>query len=235
MVNVVVFKIRFDLFSALGLKEYKSWFPFIFFFYFFWVNLWIISWKKNRLKNLWKFLVSLFYRSTKRKVVGKMIFSKMVVGNIFFFLLNSKIWKLVPLTVSPSSKIVFTFCFGFFFWIIIKVSRFLKKIFQYFSHFTPLGSPLLLIPFINVIEIVRKVIRPITLGVRLAVKLLTGHLLLSMFSGSHKVKLLGLNFVIYLIMFFFGIFIFFYESCICIIQALVFGLLIKNYYDEHSI
>jgi F-type H+-transporting ATPase subunit a len=63
-------------------------------------------------------------------------------------------------------------------------------VFQYFSHFTTPGRPIFLIPFIKIIEVISNLIRPLTLGVRLAVNLLTGHLFLTMFSRAHTSNLL---------------------------------------------
>ena len=51
------------------------------------------------------------------------------------------------------------------------------------SHLVPLGSPLALRPFIVLVERVSLLIRPITLSVRLAANIVTGHLLLTL-SGS---------------------------------------------------
>jgi F0F1-type ATP synthase membrane subunit a len=76
---------------------------------------------------------------------------------------------------------------------------------------------------------IRKLIRPITLGVRLAVNLLTGHLLVSMFSNFHISFILNLNNFFFFFFFFFGLFIFFYEMCVCVIQAIVYTLMVNQY------
>jgi F0F1-type ATP synthase membrane subunit a len=78
------------------------------------------------------------------------------------------------------------------------------------------------------------VIRPITLGVRLAVNLLTGHLLLSMLRGLHVDYLIKGGFFIYLIILLIGVGGFIYEFCVCLVQALVYALMISQYLDEHS-
>jgi len=116
------------------------------------------------------------------------------------------------------------------FWLVIKISSFKKNFVVYFSHYTTTATPFLLVPFINLVELIRNVIRPLTLGIRLAVKLLTGHLLLNMFSSFHSSQ----KFVSFFFFFFFGLFLFFYETCVSIIQALVFKLMLFQYLDEHS-
>ena len=119
-------------------------------------------------------------------------------------------------------------------WVSIKLSSVRSHFIGYFSHYTTVGSPLALVPFIKVIEVIRKVIRPITLGVRLAVNLLTGHLLVSMLRSSHADSLLNKGFIVYAVVLVIGVGVFFYESCVCLVQSLVYALMISQYLDEHS-
>jgi len=51
------------------------------------------------------------------------------------------------------------------------------------AHLVPKGTPVLLIPFIVLIELVRGVIRPFTLAVRLAANIVAGHLILVLVAG----------------------------------------------------
>lgn len=46
------------------------------------------------------------------------------------------------------------------------------------AHLVPEGTPIVLVPFIVCIEIIRSLIRPMTLAVRLAANIIAGHLLL---------------------------------------------------------
>ena len=49
-----------------------------------------------------------------------------------------------------------------------------------FTHLVPLGCPLVLSPFIFLVETVSLIIRPITLSVRLIANIVAGHLILTM-------------------------------------------------------
>jgi F-type H+-transporting ATPase subunit a len=119
------------------------------------------------------------------------------------------------------------------FWLLIKNSSLKNNTTSYFSHYTTLATPLILVPFIKMVEVVSKVIRPITLGVRLAVNLITGHLLLSLFSNFHCSQIFLLD-GFFFFFFIFGVTLFLYESCVSIIQALVYNLMLFQYLDEHT-
>jgi F-type H+-transporting ATPase subunit a len=52
------------------------------------------------------------------------------------------------------------------------------------AHLVPRGTPVVLIPFIVLIESIRILIRPITLAIRLMANIVAGHLLLSLAGGG---------------------------------------------------
>ena len=54
---------------------------------------------------------------------------------------------------------------------------------NFLSHLVPRGTPIVLVPFMVFIELVRRVIRPLTLAVRLAANMVAGHLLLVLVRG----------------------------------------------------
>lgn len=51
-----------------------------------------------------------------------------------------------------------------------------------FAHLVPLGCPVILIPFIVVIERIRLVIRPLTLSIRLTANMIAGHIIMALIS-----------------------------------------------------
>jgi F-type H+-transporting ATPase subunit a len=96
------------------------------------------------------------------------------------------------------------------------------------AHLVPLGTPGILIPFIVMIEIVRALIRPLTLSVRLAANIIAGHLLLTLLraQGPHLppgLTLFLLRALVVLRML---------ETAVAVIQAYVFRVLSTLYLGE---
>ena len=66
---------------------------------------------------------------------------------------------------------------------IVLVVGFWKHGFHFFSLFVPHGTPLPMIPLIFVIELVSFLVRPFSLGLRLFVAMMAGHVLLEVLSS----------------------------------------------------
>ena len=147
--------------------------------------------------------------------------------------MKTKFWGLVPYIFSKTSQILFVFCLAFFVWLSIVYSSLIKKLLRFLYFFFP-KSPGFILPFLNIIEIVSFFIRPLTLTLRLSIKITTGHIFVRLL---RKVVL----FVLTNSMFFVGFTlvllargIFLFEGCIAVIQALVFSLLVKRYAEDHT-
>ena len=97
-----------------------------------------------------------------------------------------------------------------------------------FAHLVPLGTPIVLIPFIVLIETVRNIIRPITLSVRLAANLTAGHLLLILLGerivGATPLIILGVTAA--------QLALITLEGAVAVIQSYVFATLTTLYARE---
>lgn len=145
----------------------------------------------------------------------------------FSLLLVGKIIGLFPYIFRATSHIFFNACFSVVFWVSIFLSSYFLDPIGYLGHHTPMGSPLVLSFALKVIELVRNFIRPLTLCLRLRVKISTGHIFIYLLRGGCFRSLS---------LFFLGVFAlgvyFLFEIAICFVQAFVFGLLLVNYMDE---
>lgn len=100
---------------------------------------------------------------------------------------------------------------------------------RYVSHFQPLGSPTLLNPFLCLIELVRTLVQPITLAVRITANLRTGHIILALMGGAFARS----NFILIRILLLVGIFYIIFDLGVCVIQTYIFTLLPILYTDNH--
>ena len=92
---------------------------------------------------------------------------------------------------------------------------------RFLSHITPSDLPLLGAPLIAIIEVLRRLIRPLTLGMRLCANITGGHLITELIEeiggGLISSTMVG-----------------FYELFVCFIQSLIFRLLLLRYFSERT-
>jgi len=89
----------------------------------------------------------------------------------------------------------------------------------------PQGTPVVLIPFIVLIELIRILIRPFTLSIRLTANIIAGHLLISLVRRSIENE----NIFLFLSGRFGQLILSILETAVAIIQSYVFLVLIVLY------
>lgn len=143
---------------------------------------------------------------------------------LIFFVNLFSIW---PYRFSLTSHLCFIFTFSFIFWISLNLFRSLNSFNGFVLHIVPLGTPVFLVFFIFIIEMIRNFIRPITLRVRLIANVLSGHLLIVLISSIVNIyRLAGiLSFLLFtsLVM---------VELLVSFIQSYIFCTLSCLYYSE---
>lgn len=101
---------------------------------------------------------------------------------------------------------------------------------SFIAHFVPKRTPGPLIPFLVIIEIVRSVIRPITLSVRLAANIVAGHILICLLTTPMRalgiVPLIISSLILFIIITL--------ELAVAVIQAYVFMTLSSLYFSESN-
>nr|YP_001648456.1 ATP synthase F0 subunit 6 [Amphimedon compressa]ABW76531.1 ATP synthase F0 subunit 6 [Amphimedon compressa] len=151
------------------------------------------------------------------------------VLSLFLFIALLNVLGLFPYVFTPTAQIVVTF--GLSLSIIIGVTILGLTAFKsnFLSILVPNGAPLVLAPFLVLIETIGYISRAVSLGMRLAANLTAGHLLFAIVSGFAFNMLSGaLSVFPMLIMMFITIL----EMAVAIIQAYVFCLLTAIYLGD---
>lgn len=103
---------------------------------------------------------------------------------VFLYFFGINFFGLLPHVFTASTHLVLTFSLSLPFWLAPLLLALAGTPRVLSAHLVPLGSPTLLSPFIVLIELVSLLIRPLTLGVRMAANLIAGHLLMVLIRSS---------------------------------------------------
>jgi F-type H+-transporting ATPase subunit a len=161
------------------------------------------------------------------------------IFTLFVFILVNNLIGMIPYSFASTSHFVLTFSLSFSVVLGATILGFQKHGLIFFSLLVPAGCPLGLLPLLVLIEFISYLARNISLGLRLAANILSGHMLLNILAGfTYKIMTSGIIFLflglipLAFIIAFSGL-----ELCIAFIQAQVFVVLgcsyIKDGLDLH--
>jgi F-type H+-transporting ATPase subunit a len=164
------------------------------------------------------------------------------IFSLFTFILFANLLGLLPVGIVPglhaftsTSHFSITGILAIMSFSIVLIVGFWKHGLRFFTLFIPHGTPLGMIPLIAPIEFVSFMVRPFSLGLRLFVAMIAGHILMDVF-GSFIVKGLNAGGIIgpgiSLISFLFITGVAALEILVCAIQAYVFALLTSLYLND---
>nr|YP_009123711.1 ATP synthase F0 subunit 6 [Lepas anserifera]AJN90585.1 ATP synthase F0 subunit 6 [Lepas anserifera] len=147
---------------------------------------------------------------------------------IFIFILVNNLFGLMPYTFTSTSHLAMSLSLALTLWLSFMIYGWVNNTKHMFAHLVPLGTPVVLMPFMVLIETVSNIIRPITLSVRLAANLTAGHLLLILLGesmvGSGPMVVLGVTMAQLALMTL--------EGAVAVIQSYVFATLTTLYASE---
>jgi F-type H+-transporting ATPase subunit a len=153
---------------------------------------------------------------------------------LFLFILINNLIGLVPYSFATTSHFVLTFALSFSIVLGATILGLRKHNIKFFALFVPAGCPLALLPLLVIIEFISYIARNVSLGLRLAANILSGHMLLNILSGfTYNIMTSGILFFILgllplsFIIVFSGL-----ELAIAFIQAQVFVVLSCSYIKD---
>merc|ERR1712198_278901 len=143
----------------------------------------------------------------------------LVLIRFFFFIVYSNFLGLFPYIFTSTSHLSITVRLILPLWLGYIILSVVKRTNFFLSHLVPNGTPYVLIPFMVIIELISRMIRPLTLSVRLAANMIAGHMLMSLVR-SPIARISGLFLLIVL------------ELAVSVIQSYVFSTLLSLYIIE---
>lgn len=112
---------------------------------------------------------------------GQMFFP--LISALFIYILINNLVGMVPYSFAPTSHFILTFSLSFTIVIGATILGFQIHALKFFSLLVPSGCPLGLLPLLVLIEFISYLSRSVSLGLRLAANILSGHMLLNILSG----------------------------------------------------
>ncbi|CAN5133499.1 F0F1 ATP synthase subunit A [soil metagenome] len=172
------------------------------------------------------------------------------IFSLFTFILVSNLLGLMPFAIipgwhpfTPTSHFSVTGVLAIMSFSIVLVVGFWKHGLKFFSLFVPHGTPIVMMPLIFLIEFISFIVRPFSLGLRLFVAMIAGHILMEVF-GSFIVSAGGtfasapatgggvMGLLVTIISFLFIVGVGALELLVAAIQAYVFALLTTLYLND---
>jgi F-type H+-transporting ATPase subunit a len=115
---------------------------------------------------------------------------------LFIFILINNLIGMVPYSFATTSHFILTFSLSFTVVLGATLLGFRIHGLKFFSLFVPAGCPLGLLPLLVLIEFISYLARNVSLGLRLAANILSGHMLLNILSGfTYNIMTSGLVFL----------------------------------------
>lgn len=156
------------------------------------------------------------------------------IFTLFVFILSNNLIGMVPYSFASTSHFIVTFSLSFTIVLGATFLGFIVHMHRFFSLLVPSGCPGALLPLLVLIEFISYLARNISLGLRLAANILSGHMLLNILSGfTYNIMTSGiLYFFVALLPLSFIIAFSGLEVAIAFIQAQVFVVLSCSYIKD---
>nr|YP_010743379.1 ATP synthase F0 subunit 6 [Arion flagellus]WES82239.1 ATP synthase F0 subunit 6 [Arion flagellus] len=161
---------------------------------------------------------------------SKLNLSQAILTQVMFMLILMNLSGLLPYVYGVTTNIWLNSSLALLIWGGTLSSGVFFNPISAIAHLVPSGSPLILIPFLVLIETISILIRPLTLTVRLVANISAGHIVMTLISNI--LSPLSLNLTFFSI-YFLSLGYMLFEMFVSVIQAYIFTLLVSLYMKEH--
>nr|WJW73792.1 ATP synthase F0 subunit 6 [Pseudomicrodon sp.] len=182
----------------------------------------------SRLNIIWSNMSIYLHKEFKILLNNYPLGMTMMFISLFSMILFNNLLGLFPYIFTSTSHLVLSLTLSLPFWISFMLFGWINHTQHMFAHLVPLGTPMILMPFMVCIETISNIIRSGTLAVRLTANMISGHLLLTLLGNS---GVMTNTIVIYLVIFT-QILLMILETAVAMIQSYVFSVLTTLYSSE---
>lgn len=201
-----------------------NWISLIIIFIFSPVFLWYVIGRLGKVR----LVISHYVSREFLNLLNKNRFVILFFFSLFFFIIWNNIGGLLSYVFTASRHLVFRLRFGVRIWLSVIIYGWINNTRNLLIHLIPQGTPLFLICFMVLIEIIRNIIRPVTLSVRLAANIIAGHLLLVLLRSAISSSV----FIRFLLTCVGDLMLSLLELAVGLIQGYVFSVLTVLYLSE---
>nr|YP_010586541.1 ATP synthase F0 subunit 6 [Rhyacophila kando]UZZ44355.1 ATP synthase F0 subunit 6 [Rhyacophila kando] len=203
-----------------------NWFSTIMGILFIPMSFWLIPSRWNFNWN--KIILTLHYEF--KNLMGNHFYkgNTLMMISLFTFILMNNMLGMFPYIFTSTSHLSMTLSLALPMWITLMIYGWLNNSNHMFTHLIPQGTPMILIPFMVLIETISNSIRPMTLSVRLTANMIAGHLLLTLLGNTGPSSTM----FIYILIILSQILLLTLEFAVAIIQSYVFSVLSTLYSSE---
>nr|YP_009973286.1 ATP synthase F0 subunit 6 [Chinapotamon maolanense]QNH92737.1 ATP synthase F0 subunit 6 [Chinapotamon maolanense] len=182
----------------------------------------------SRWSLLWSKIIQTLHSEFKTLLHPSHLGASTLFMSVFSLIIFNNFLGLLPYVFTSSSHLVMTLSLSLPLWITLMIFGWITHTKHMFAHLVPQGTPPMLMPFMVLIETISNIIRPGTLGVRLAANMIAGHLLLTLLGNTGPSLSLSILFILIISQ----ILLLILESAVAIIQSYVFAILSTLYTSE---
>nr|ALO64790.1 ATP synthase F0 subunit 6 [Nomada flava] len=197
--------------------------PMLIFFYLYWLI-------PSRINIIWIKMINLLFKEFKLISSKKYESNILIFMSLFFYIMLLNLLSLMPYIFTITSHMSFNLSLSFTLWLSFLIYSLYKMPKKFFIHLVPLNTPIMLMYFMVLIELISNLIRPWTLSIRLTANLIAGHLLLILLGTfmNNFISIIPLMIIIQNLLLIL-------EISMSLIQAYVFSILSILYFSESKL